>query len=55
MTARLDGCHMWRLIKMNFDIDLLDLTFKTLLCEDVQFTTPKKSKDSSISFPITKI
>jgi phosphoribosylamine-glycine ligase len=54
MTARLDGCHMWRLIKMNFDIDLLDLTFKTLLCEDVQFTTPKKSKDLQLVFPLQK-
>lgn len=30
VTPRLDGCHMWRLIKMATGIDLLDITIKYL-------------------------
>lgn len=31
VTPRLDGCHMWRLIKYHCNVDLLDVTFKHLL------------------------
>ncbi len=30
ITPRLDGCHMWRLIKAAIGIDLLDMTFRLL-------------------------
>lgn len=30
-TPRLDGCHMWRLIKEAEGVDLLDMTFRLLL------------------------
>ena len=35
VTPRLDGCHMWRLIKYSTGVDLLDLTVKLLLGEEV--------------------
>lgn len=31
VSPRLDGCHLWRLIKQFSECDLLDLTFKKLL------------------------
>ncbi len=31
VTPRLDGCHLWRLIKYYNNVDLLDITFKHLL------------------------
>lgn len=31
VTPRLDGCHMWRLIKYYCGVDLLDITFRHLL------------------------
>ena len=31
VTPRLDGCHMWRLIKYHTGIDLLDISFRHLL------------------------
>ena len=31
VTPRLDGCHMWRLIKTYCNVDLLDISFKHLL------------------------
>jgi len=30
VAARLDGCHMWRLIKFSTGVDLLDMCIKTL-------------------------
>lgn len=35
VTPRLDGCHMWRLIKAYCAVDLLDLTMCHLLGEDL--------------------
>jgi len=31
VAPRLDGCHIWRLIKLKYGVDLLDLTFRLLL------------------------
>jgi biotin carboxylase len=31
VTARLDGCHLWRLIKLKYGVDLLALSFDGLL------------------------
>ena len=39
MTPRLDGCHLWRLIKMKYGVDLLDLSFRLLL-EGDQWSLP---------------
>lgn len=54
MTARLDGCHIWRLIKMNYGIDLLDLTFKTLMNDPVVFIEPKGDEKMKIEFTLEK-
>ncbi len=35
VTPRLDGCHMWRLIRYSTGVDLLDLTVRLLLGEEV--------------------
>ena len=35
VTPRLDGCHMWRLIKQYCGVDLLEMTVKHLLGENV--------------------
>ena len=35
VTPRLDGCHMWRLIRYSTGVDLLDMTVKLLLGEDI--------------------
>lgn len=35
VTPRLDGCHMWKLIRYYTGIDLLDLTFRQLLGEAI--------------------
>lgn len=34
IAPRLDGCHLWRLIKHSCSVDLLDTTFKSLVGED---------------------
>jgi biotin carboxylase len=31
ITPRLDGCHVWRIIKMVYGVDLLDASFKWLM------------------------
>lgn len=36
IAPRLDGCHIWRLIKAAYGIDLIDLTFRRLMGEAVQ-------------------
>lgn len=41
LTPRLDGCHMWRLIKMASGIDLLDATLR-LLEGERNLSYPKK-------------
>ena len=35
ITPRLDGCHMWKLLKYYTGVNLLDLTFKHLLNNDI--------------------
>ena len=35
VTPRLDGCHMWRLIRYSTGVDLLDMTVRLLLGEEV--------------------
>jgi biotin carboxylase len=37
LTPRLDGCHLWRLIQAVYGIDLLDLTFRVLMGEEIDF------------------
>lgn len=54
MAGRLDGCHIWRLIKMNYGVDLLDLTFKKLLGENVNFPEPFERGNMKIDFPLQK-
>lgn len=36
VTPRLDGCHMWRLIKEYCGVDLLDITMRHLLGEGIE-------------------
>lgn len=52
IAGRLDGCHLWRLIKMNYGVDLLDLTFKTLFNLPVTFNIPDKGNGLRIQFPL---
>ena len=35
MTPRLDGCHMWRILEMATGVNLMRLTFRHLLYDDV--------------------
>ena len=35
MTPRLDGCHMWRILEMATGVNLMRLTFRHLLFNDV--------------------
>ena len=44
VTPRLDGCHMWRLIKEYCGVDLLDMTVRQLLGEDVNVPKYKVSR-----------
>ena len=44
ITPRLDGCHMWNLIKRYCGVDLLDASFRLLMGEDVDLTA-KESED----------
>lgn len=43
VTPRLDGCHMWRLIKEYCGVDLLDVTLRHLLGENVKIPQYKVS------------
>lgn len=36
VAPRLDGCHIWRLIKAAYNIDLIDLTFCRLMGEAIE-------------------
>lgn len=36
VTPRLDGCHMWRFIKINLGIDLLDIAFEHLINAQIE-------------------
>jgi biotin carboxylase len=44
ITPRLDGCHMWNLIKRYCGVDLLDASFRLLMGEEVDLT-PKACED----------
>ena len=46
VTPRLDGCHMWRLIKEYTGIDLMHITFCHLLSGKVDLEAFKPSKES---------
>ena len=35
MTPRLDGCHMWNILARATGVNLMQLTFRHLLCDDV--------------------
>ena len=41
IAPRLDGCHIWRLIKAAHGIDFLDLSIRCLLGETIEVATPK--------------
>ena len=47
VTPRLDGCHIWRLIKEKYGVDLLALSFE-LLDPDKKVSTPLKYNYESI-------
>ena len=49
MSPRLDGCHLWKLIKTYCGIDLLDLTFRHLTGENVFFQIPSADICTSCS------
>lgn len=51
ITPRLDGCHMWNLIKYSCGVDLLDLTFSYLFGEkELDFSSKTNEKDVKLSF-----
>ncbi len=53
IAPRLDGCHMWRLIKYSSNIDLLDMTLKHLLGEELPpnlKTSKRKFIKNSLQF-----
>ena len=54
ITGRLDSCNMWRLIKMNYGIDLLDLSFRLLLGKIIDYVQPIKGVGMSIDFLLQK-
>lgn len=54
ITGRLDGCHIWRLVKMNYGVNLLDLTFRILLGEEPEFSVPIEKGNMKIDFPLQK-
>jgi len=45
IAPRLDGCHIWRLMKHARDLDYLDLSVRRLLGEDVSGQTDGKPAD----------
>lgn len=45
VTPRLDGCHMWKLIKEVYELNLLKLTFNHLLYEDISELNNFKEKN----------
>lgn len=51
ITPRLDGCHMWNLIKHYSGNDLLDAAFRHLFYNDnVQFETVNETKRMKLAF-----
>ncbi len=59
VTPRLDGCHMWRLIKTYCNVDLLDMSFKHLLGQEVICNPEVKPGNYTLEFmcqpPRTKV
>lgn len=54
VTPRLDGCHMWNLIKNYEGIDLLDITFRHLLGSDLDFSFIKNNEKKGLYFMCKK-
>jgi len=52
MIARLDGCHLWRLLRLKYGVDLLDLTFQALLGRIQRLPKPSimSTKDLRLEF-----
>lgn len=48
MTPRLDGCHLWRLIKLYYGIDLIDITIKHLVKKEVDFSKLESMNEKEI-------
>ena len=46
ITPRLDGCHIWRLIKAAYNIDLIDLTFRRLIGEAIEVPLLRREPES---------
>src|SRR5690606_28788836 len=46
MTPRLDGCHMWKLLKYYTGVNLIKLTFNHLLNNDISELNKLKEKQS---------
>jgi formate-dependent phosphoribosylglycinamide formyltransferase (GAR transformylase) len=51
-TPRLDGCHLWRLIRYSRGMDLMDVTFKHLIAQHCAFETHRVdgTKQYSLKF-----
>ena len=50
VTPRLDGCHMWRLIKTYCDVDLLDMSFRHLSGQVVESDYKPKDGEYILEF-----
>lgn len=50
VTPRLDGCHMWHLIKESTGVDLLDLTVKLLLNHEIKIPEFYSVKPAILEF-----
>jgi biotin carboxylase len=47
IAPRLDGCHLWQLIKYCYGVDLLDLTFRVLLDQSLDVYGPLNLMESA--------
>lgn len=55
ITPRLDGCHMWNLIKHYSGNDLLDATFRQLFFnDDIEFKHVDETKKMKLAFTCAK-
>lgn len=50
VAPRLDGCHMWNLIKHSTGVDLLDITLKLLIKENIDIPKEFNVKPSVLEF-----
>ena len=46
VTPRLDGCHIWRLIDLEYGVNLLDLSFRLLLEPGIEPDFPPPREDT---------